>query len=530
LSVFFYPRKFITRVLAGIILLSFVLLYIQILNGLPELRFFIFTTFTILIVYQDWRALWPTALFLFVQIAAFIYLGSSFDFINAEYKALILRLVSEDPLGVEFYIGIACFQVALAGLWAHFLRQQTISEVITKESLLLKQIQIEEANTRLEENVKAKTRELQEALELSQSGEEELRQNMEELKATQEEMEYQKHMLLENQEKMQKVEQELRERQSKMERSQWLESNLSRFDDIMRLNYDKEIEVFADMIMLNLAELLQATQGAFYIFDEVEDGLSMIGGYACTPQTVKKSKFKAGEGVLGQILKTKKRVYLEEVPVDSAVIESALTQVKSKSILIEPLMYNSDIQGVIEIGLLNEAKDLHLEFMQRLARNIASMLQSIRGILRTQRLLKQSQEITSQLQSNARELEKTKQEVEEKALEFKSQFKAIDRSMLVIECTTDGDVLRANENFLHLSEYAPSELERKHHSIFLSEEFSQSDSYQSLWQSVQLDEYANSEFKCRSKNGNEFWIKAYYYSLGVGAKKKVMILAYDTTL
>ena len=115
-------------------------------------------------------------------------------------------------------------------------------------------------------------------------------------------------------------------------------------------------------------------------------------------------------------------------------------------------MYNEDVHGVLEIALLNTPEDIHLEFLKRLAKNIASMLQSIRGILRTQKLLVQSQDIATKFQTNARELEKTKQEVEKKALEFQSQFRAIDRSMLVIECSPEGDILRVNDNFLKISQ------------------------------------------------------------------------------
>ena len=262
----------------------------------------------------------------FVQIIFFVVAGSYFEylpaFITKEYKEWIFKLVTDDNQGMleaEFitklslYFGVTCLQVALAGIWAHFLRRQTISEVLSKQSLLTKQLEIEQANEQLESNVRSKTHELQEALEATQANEEELRQNMEELSTTQEEMENQRKMLLENQEQMKSVEVELRERQAKMERSQWLESNLSGFDDIMRLNYDKNLEDFSDIIILNLAELLGATQGAFYVYDEESDSLNMTGGYACTPKSVKKSQFKSGEGVLGQIVKTKKRIEITDL-------------------------------------------------------------------------------------------------------------------------------------------------------------------------------------------------------------------------
>ncbi|NJO01159.1 MAG: hypothetical protein HC880_05175 [Bacteroidia bacterium] len=305
-SVFVYPKTFFTRALAGIVLLAFVLLYIHQMKGLPEIRFFFFTSFTILIVYQDWRSLWPSVFLLFGQILVFTYLGSYINpnsiFIGNEYQDFILRIIPRDeagrvdPEGLGFYVGICCLQVMLAGLWAHFLKRQTIGEVLSKQKLLTKQLEVEQANERLEENVRLKTRELQEALEVTQANEEELRQNMEELQATQDEMANKSQQLLENQERMQTVEKELRERQRKMERQQWLESNLSRFDDIMRLNYDQSLEVFSDIIMLNLSELLNATQGAFYVYDDELMLLKMTGGYACTPTTVKNRNSKSAKG------------------------------------------------------------------------------------------------------------------------------------------------------------------------------------------------------------------------------------------
>lgn len=539
LSVFFYPKRFRTRVIAGIVLQAFVLLYIYQLQGLPEIRFFFFTSFVILIVYQDWKAMWPSAILFFGQMVVFSFLSTYVDalhLIHTDYKDFIMRLVPRtitgkiDYLGLGFYVGVSFLQLTLTGIWASFLRRQTIGEVLATQNLLIKQKEIEEANIQLEEKVQQKTYDLQETIESLQANDEELRQNMEELQATQDEIESQRKQLMENQSVMQKVEIELRERQATMERSQWLESNLSKFDDVMRLNYDKSLETFSDIIMLHLAELLGTTQGAFYIFDELDDTLKMTGGYACTPQTVRKAEFRAGEGMLGQILKTKKMIHLDSLPDDGAVIESALTKVRSKSLVIVPLLYNEDTQGVIEIAILEYIDELHLEFLQRLAKNIASMLQSIRGILSTQKLLTQSQEMTSRLRENAKELEITKQEAEQKADEFQRQFTAINRSMLVIEFTPEGDILSANDKFLALAKYSLEELAGKHQSIFLAEKYAQSAEYRQLWHRVRNNDYAESEYECIAKDQSVFWMRTHYYTLGEGKNKKIMVLAYDTTV
>jgi PAS domain S-box-containing protein len=538
-AIFFYPKTLLTRVVAGIILQVFVLLYIYQLNGLPEVRFFFFTSFTILIFYQDWRAMWPSVFIFFGQMAFFSYWGSYLDsihLISHDYNNFITRLVPRtldgkavDQHGLWFYVGTSLLQVVFAGLWAHFLKRQTIAEALATRTLLTKQLEVEEINNRLEQTVQEKTQDLQAALVRSQANEEELRQNMEELHTTQEEMENQKRLLLENQENMQKVERELRQRQTEMQSQQWLESGLSRFDDIMRLNYDKNLEEFSDIIMRHLAELFNATQGAFYVFDESENALIMTGGYACTTQSVKKTRFTVGEGILGQIIKTKRMVLLEDLPEEGAVIESALTKVHSRCLLIMPMLYNEDIQGVIELASLENFEPLHIEFIQRLGKNVASMLQSIRGILRTQQLLIQSQEMTVKLRENAKELEKTKLEFEQQALDFQKQFDAIDRSMLVVEFSPEGEIIRANENFLQLAKYEDDELTGKHQSVFLAETYVNSKEYRQLWYHLRNNEFEEAEYECIAKDGSIFWIRANYYAIGEGKNRQITSLAYDIT-
>ena len=544
LSVMIRPRSFFTRVTAGISLqmFAFLLFYQLQVQGhdIDEGRFFFFTAFTIMIVYQDWRALWPGAIFLFaaitlpialqyVQSFTGIQIGSFLDFITdtkfmkATRDLFFVKQGAREIIRYDrlvAYFGILSIQVILCNSWAYFMRMQTIKEALSTLTLIEKQSQIEKSNQELEDNVKEKTENLQRALETSQTTEEELRQNMEELQATQDEMQIQSHKILESQEAMKKVEQELRQRQQDMERTQWLESNLSKFDDLMRLNYDKSLEEFSDVILLNLADLLNGSQAALYVYDEEEDIIEMKGGYACTPKTVKKPTFQIGEGVLGQILKTQKTHYLEDLPIDSATVESALSRISNKSLIVVPLLYNEKIQGVLELASLQKMSDLHRQFINRLSQNIASMLQNIRSVLRTQKLLNQSREMTDLLQRNAAQIEQTQLEIERRAAEFQAQFNAINLSMLVVEFTEEGEIKEVNEKFLKLSKYTRDELVGQHHSNLLPVKIAESEDYKQFWRKVHEDEYYETEHKLVTQDGGTFWVRANYYCLATEQKKK----------
>src|ERR1051325_12228918 len=47
------PRSFVTRCVAGVSLQCFVALHIYQMHGMPEMHFFFFTGFTMMLVYQD---------------------------------------------------------------------------------------------------------------------------------------------------------------------------------------------------------------------------------------------------------------------------------------------------------------------------------------------------------------------------------------------------------------------------------------------------------------------------------------------
>ena len=551
-SVMIRPRKFFTRVVAGISLqmFAFLLFYQLQIQGhkIDEGRFFFFTAFTLMIVYQDWRALWPGAIFLFgvitvpialtyVQLFTGIKVGNFLSFVTeTKFIATTRELFFAVEKGKEVilydrlvtYFGILSVQVILCNSWAYFMRMQTIKDVLSKRSLMEQQAQITQANEALESNVKKKTEDLQRSLETAQTTEEELRQNMEELQATQDEMNVQSRKIIDNQKAMKIVEQELRQRQQDMEQTQWLESNLSKFDDLMRLNYDKSLEEFTDVILLNLADLLSGSQAALYVYDEDKELIEMKGGYACTVKTVKKSSFYIGEGVLGQIVKTKKTHYLEDLPIDSATVESALSKISNKSLIVVPLLYNEKIQGVLELASLRAMSELHRQFLERLSQNIASMLQNIRSMLRTQKLLRQSQEMTDELQRNSNQIEQSQLEIERRAAEFQAQFHAINLSMLVVEYSEEGEITQVNDKFLKLSKYTKDELVGQHHSSLLPVKIAESEDYKQFWRKVHEEAYHETEHKLVTKDGATFWLRANYYCLSTEQKSKPSKSSYSS--
>jgi len=110
-------------------------------------------------------------------------------------------------------------------------------------------------------------------------------------------------------------------------------------------------------------------------------------------------------------------------------------------------------------------------------------------------------------------------------------IEAFSRSQALIEFKPDGTILTANENFLKALGYELSEIEGKHHSMFVEPAFVQSPEYQEFWKNLAAGEFNANEFKRIGKGGKEVWIQASYNPVlnGSGRVVKVVKIATDIT-
>tara|TARA_R110000824_G_scaffold366730_2_gene555544 strand:- start:52749 stop:54245 length:1497 start_codon:yes stop_codon:yes gene_type:complete len=92
----------------------------------------------------------------------------------------------------------------------------------------------------------------------------------------------------------------------------------------------------------------------------------------------------------------------------------------------------------------------------------------------------------------------------------RGQIAAIHKSQAVIEFQMDGTILAANANFLAAVGYEFSEIEGKHHSIFVEPDYKESAEYKNFWASLRRGEYQATEYKRIGKGGREIWIQASY--------------------
>lgn len=95
-------------------------------------------------------------------------------------------------------------------------------------------------------------------------------------------------------------------------------------------------------------------------------------------------------------------------------------------------------------------------------------------------------------------------------LDYQGQIKAVHRSQAVIEFDLQGNILKANQNFLDTLGYELNEIVGKHHSLFLTAEYANSAEYRAFWPALAKGEIQSGEFQRFGKGGKEVWIQAAY--------------------
>lgn len=118
-----------------------------------------------------------------------------------------------------------------------------------------------------------------------------------------------------------------------------------------------------------------------------------------------------------------------------------------------------------------------------------------------------------------------------RAADHKGQLEAISKSQAVVEFDLDGTILSANDNFLQTIGYTASEVEGRHHRMFVGVEYASSPEYRRFWEDLRRGEYVAAEFERIGKNGRMVWIQASYnpiFDLN-GKPFKVVKFATDVT-
>ncbi|HET9953845.1 MAG TPA: HAMP domain-containing protein [Polyangiaceae bacterium] len=213
----------------------------------------------------------------------------------------------------------------------------------------------------------------------------------------------------------------------------WLKTNLTRFTRM--LQGQRDLLTVAQQVLSELASVVGAQHGAFYMAskDSGETTLQLFASYAFVERKSASNRFRLGEGLVGQSALEKKRILVTPAPTDYVQITSGLGSAPPISIVVVPVLFESDVKGVIELATFERFTPVQVAFLEQLLESLGIVVATIEATMRTDTLLRQSQRLTEELQSQQEELQQTNEELEEKAHQLSEQKAEVERKNREVE-------------------------------------------------------------------------------------------------
>ena len=225
----------------------------------------------------------------------------------------------------------------------------------------------------------------------------------------------------------------LRETTESNREQDWLKTNVAKFTGM--LQGQRELNTVGQMLLSELAQLVNAHQGTIYHVAEIEGEreLRLLSSYAHGRTTQVMERISLGEGLLGQCAVEKKRILLNDVPSDFITISSSLGEARQMSIVVLPVLFEGDSKAIIELASLKSFTPGSLAFLDLLTQSIGAVFNTIEATMRTEGLLTQSQQLTAELQSRQRELQQTNEELGTKAKLLADRNAEVERKNSEVE-------------------------------------------------------------------------------------------------
>ncbi len=228
----------------------------------------------------------------------------------------------------------------------------------------------------------------------------------------------------------------LKDTTSRNEEQDWLKTNLAKFTRM--LQGQKEVLTVGKLILSELAPVVSAQHGVFYIMDGDPNDpdsqeLRLLASYAYNERKNVSSRYRLGEGVVGQAALEKQPILLTSVPSDYIRIASGLGEATPVNIMVLPVIFEGRVKAVIELASFERFNPMHETFLAQLAESIGIVLNTIKATTLTEDLLKQSQSLAGELQSRQEQLEKTNEELQEKAAQLAEQNAEVERKNREVE-------------------------------------------------------------------------------------------------
>src|SRR5207244_1784152 len=139
----------------------------------------------------------------------------------------------------------------------------------------------------------------------------------------------------------------------------------------------KDLLAVARLILSELAPVVTAQHGAFYLYDGNESRglLRLLAGYAIEPGA--SDSFELGTGLVGQCAREKQKIVLSGTPSDFVRITSGLGTAAPANVIILPILFEGRVKAVIELASFERFRATHQALLDQLTETLGIVINTI---------------------------------------------------------------------------------------------------------------------------------------------------------
>jgi len=226
------------------------------------------------------------------------------------------------------------------------------------------------------------------------------------------------------------------ERANEERKRNWAINGISNIAEILR-NNQHNIDTLTDSVLSEIISYTNMNQGGIFLMsDKSSDLLELSSSYAFDRKKFIHKTIELGEGLVGTCAIEKQTIYMTSIPDDYINITSGLGGANPRSLIIIPMLADDKLLGVIELASFNELEKYQIDFLEKVAQDIAATISSAQITIRTAHLLKQSktqaEELASQeeeMRQNMEELQATNEEWQRKEKELYNKIEQLEQQL-----------------------------------------------------------------------------------------------------
>ena len=232
-----------------------------------------------------------------------------------------------------------------------------------------------------------------------------------------------------------------------MEAQRWIKTHVAAITGDLQT-----AATFAELsqkFLSSVAPLIKAGHGVFYVHEEDQQRLRLLGGYAYRERKNLDQYFAVGQGLVGQCALERTPIVITEPPPDYIHIGSSLGDAPPRAITVLPILRNERLLGVVELATFDSFGAMEQALLDGLMPVLAMSMEILERSVKTQQLLEETRRQAENMERQAAQLEEQTVELEAQQEEIKATeawYRGIIESapdgMLVID--EHGTIILAN--------------------------------------------------------------------------------------